>query len=315
MIRLAFTICATLLLPVFHPILAKGSQPRERLSITLAVRSRFACDDVVGMADGKTFDFDTAFPGIFEPLDPIRGKYEIEIDLPNGQKYTFQYESTYGKVAKITFPDGGYVRYVWGLYKYRLGNVPLFVPRYLDRNFVQTGSCTLGRLQLARYEIPVRSPTPSHPPASWASCLVNGQNLATAGSQIRISRTLAWFLILVNLISVLVAAGAFWYTRRMSRRRRLGVSAPRLRSRAGLEAEVEVPLENGALSVDVDVDGRIIQRLTKLHIAQEIDAFQLRLNLFGEGPAGSEVLSNDGYFDWGGCAHAHDATDDVGRLK
>src|SRR5439155_3066641 len=130
-------------------------------------------------------------------------------------------------------------------------DVPLFVPRYLDRNYVQTGSCTLGRLQLARYEIPMRSPAPSHPPASWASCLVNGQNLATAGSQIRISRTLAWFLILVNLISVLVAAGAFWYTRRMSRRRRLGVSAPRLRSRAGLEAEVEVPLENGALSVDV----------------------------------------------------------------
>jgi RHS repeat-associated protein len=38
-----------------------------------------------------------------------------EIDLPNGQKYTFQYESVYGKVEKITFPDGGYVRYVWGV--------------------------------------------------------------------------------------------------------------------------------------------------------------------------------------------------------
>jgi len=39
-----------------------------------------------------------------------------EIDLPNAQKYTFQYDGTYGRVSKITFPDGGYVRYVWGLY-------------------------------------------------------------------------------------------------------------------------------------------------------------------------------------------------------
>lgn len=38
-----------------------------------------------------------------------------EILLPNGQSYTFQYDGTYGKVSKITFPDGGYVRYVWGL--------------------------------------------------------------------------------------------------------------------------------------------------------------------------------------------------------
>lgn len=40
-----------------------------------------------------------------------------EIDLPNGQKYTFQYDGTYGRVSKIAFPDGGYVRYVWGLYR------------------------------------------------------------------------------------------------------------------------------------------------------------------------------------------------------
>lgn len=39
-----------------------------------------------------------------------------EIDLPNGQKYTFGYDRTYGTVNKITFPDGGYVRYVWGSY-------------------------------------------------------------------------------------------------------------------------------------------------------------------------------------------------------
>lgn len=38
-----------------------------------------------------------------------------EIDLPNGQKYQFLYDSNYGRVNKIIFPDGGYVRYVWNL--------------------------------------------------------------------------------------------------------------------------------------------------------------------------------------------------------
>ena len=36
-----------------------------------------------------------------------------EIDLPNGQKYSFLYDGTHGKVSKITFPGGGYVRYLW----------------------------------------------------------------------------------------------------------------------------------------------------------------------------------------------------------
>lgn len=38
-----------------------------------------------------------------------------QIALPNGQKFTFAYDSTYGRVNKITFPTGGYVRYVWGM--------------------------------------------------------------------------------------------------------------------------------------------------------------------------------------------------------
>ncbi len=37
-----------------------------------------------------------------------------EIDLPNGQKYSFTYDGIYGRLTKVTFPDGGYVRYVWG---------------------------------------------------------------------------------------------------------------------------------------------------------------------------------------------------------
>jgi RHS repeat-associated protein len=38
-----------------------------------------------------------------------------EIDFPNGQKYTFTYGGTGGRLSQITFPDGGYVRYIWGV--------------------------------------------------------------------------------------------------------------------------------------------------------------------------------------------------------
>jgi RHS repeat-associated protein len=38
-----------------------------------------------------------------------------EIDLPNGTKYSFLYQSVYARPSKIFFPGGGYVRYVWGL--------------------------------------------------------------------------------------------------------------------------------------------------------------------------------------------------------
>jgi YD repeat-containing protein len=37
-----------------------------------------------------------------------------EIDLPNKQKYSFSYGGTWGRLSQITFPDGGYIRYVWG---------------------------------------------------------------------------------------------------------------------------------------------------------------------------------------------------------
>lgn len=46
---------------------------------------------------------------------PSSLKIVNEIDLPNGQKYTFSYDPAYGRVSKITFPGGGYARYVWGL--------------------------------------------------------------------------------------------------------------------------------------------------------------------------------------------------------
>lgn len=36
------------------------------------------------------------------------------ITLPNGHQYAFSYDPTYGLLNKITYPEGGYVQYVWG---------------------------------------------------------------------------------------------------------------------------------------------------------------------------------------------------------
>ena len=38
-----------------------------------------------------------------------------EIELPNGQSYTFSYDSVTGFVNKITYPTGGYVSYTWAV--------------------------------------------------------------------------------------------------------------------------------------------------------------------------------------------------------
>lgn len=37
------------------------------------------------------------------------------LTLPNGQQYGFKYDSTYGLVNEIDYPDGGWVKYTWGL--------------------------------------------------------------------------------------------------------------------------------------------------------------------------------------------------------
>jgi RHS repeat-associated protein len=36
-----------------------------------------------------------------------------EIELPDGTKYGYSYDQIYGTISKITFPTGGYVRFVW----------------------------------------------------------------------------------------------------------------------------------------------------------------------------------------------------------
>ena len=38
------------------------------------------------------------------------------LTLPNLKSFSFKYDSTYGVVNRVTYPTGGYVRYVWGLW-------------------------------------------------------------------------------------------------------------------------------------------------------------------------------------------------------
>jgi RHS repeat-associated protein len=55
------------------------------------------------------------------------------LTLPNGQHYTFTYDPAYGLLSKITYPDGGYVSYVWGL------NPQSAITSFPDRNGLTNG--------------------------------------------------------------------------------------------------------------------------------------------------------------------------------
>jgi len=56
---------------------------------------------------GGTFNYNAN--GQIVPLQGI-----TQIQLPNGQSYQFQYDPIYGLINKMIYPNGGYVRYVWG---------------------------------------------------------------------------------------------------------------------------------------------------------------------------------------------------------
>jgi hypothetical protein len=43
---------------------------------------------------------------------PLQGVTQIQ--LPNGQSYRFQYDPIFGLLSKMVYPNGAYVRYVWG---------------------------------------------------------------------------------------------------------------------------------------------------------------------------------------------------------
>lgn len=54
--------------------------------------------------------------GAWQTEPPLGGGVS-SITLPNGQSYQFSYDPTYGLLSKITYPSGGYVKYIWGLNK------------------------------------------------------------------------------------------------------------------------------------------------------------------------------------------------------
>lgn len=62
------------------------------------------------------------------PSGSITVSVVSEIDLPNGQTYSFTYGGTWGRLTKITFPDGGYVRYVWGTNSRSMGTYQTWIP-------------------------------------------------------------------------------------------------------------------------------------------------------------------------------------------
>jgi hypothetical protein len=131
--------------------------------------------------------------------------------------------------------------------------VPPEIPRYLNESFARTGSCGLGRLQVSQYQLPgvngeatgVRSGT------FTSACGPSGQ-VMTAGSGIRVSTGVAWFLGIVNLLCVLGALGAFLYARRKSAgglsqdaRRRDGLLVGLKPERASTQPAVQVLPEDG----------------------------------------------------------------------
>jgi hypothetical protein len=61
-----------------------------------------------------TIGIQTIFGTCNQPAHPGAGGVS-NIALPNGKSYSIAYDAAYGLPNKITYPTGGYVRFVWGL--------------------------------------------------------------------------------------------------------------------------------------------------------------------------------------------------------
>jgi hypothetical protein len=76
--------------------------PTPSFSVTVVTLSGSACN----------------FGGTHAPWD--YGQYTVmygisSLKLPNGESFTFAYDQTYKVINKMTYPNGGYIRYVWGI--------------------------------------------------------------------------------------------------------------------------------------------------------------------------------------------------------
>ena len=61
------------------PIVSKGSESRQRLSILRSIGRLFTGNNVIRMTNGKAIDLNSAGPGVAESFDAIGGKDKIQI--------------------------------------------------------------------------------------------------------------------------------------------------------------------------------------------------------------------------------------------
>ena len=77
---------------------------------TTTINMSYSPSSAITVADGANCGALGAFPSNSATITVISS-----IELPNGQKYQFHYDSTYGVLNEIDFPDGGNVKYQWNL--------------------------------------------------------------------------------------------------------------------------------------------------------------------------------------------------------
>lgn len=63
-----------------EPIIPKGNQAGESFAVLYAIGGLLACDDVVGVADGKTLHFHSPVPCIFKSLDPVGRENQVKVE-------------------------------------------------------------------------------------------------------------------------------------------------------------------------------------------------------------------------------------------
>lgn len=88
-----------------------------------------------GSAIGSTQVYSDSFCNGVPAWPAGPGSRITAITLPNGKQYTFSYDSTFGLLSKITYPNGGYVSYSWGI------NTNSDLASWTDSNGTSPGTC------------------------------------------------------------------------------------------------------------------------------------------------------------------------------
>ena len=73
--------------------------------------------------------------------------------------------------------------------------------------------------------------------------------------------------------------------------------------------------EPGALTVHLDPHGRVLQRLTELHVAQHAERCELLADAQRVSVIGAQIRTDGIDLDRGRCPEAHHPADDVGRFE